>query len=341
MCSMTNCPICEEGLLSETTGNGEGKFYDHPRNPAYDCPRCGRFNLPAIQAANGLTLHIRSLTSHHLRCRQRLDGIPVWLHLEGRRDQGCYGTTVVKIDDVLLDLDERLPSPAEQADRLILWIGDNQPSPGEDIQIPTSEVCAWIRAAITRNEPNGGYAWLREQEEVKRLVKDRQGWLRLTMAGWERYEAIKHRQIASRTAFMAMKFSDLELNQVVESCFKPAAKRAGFELKPMTDGQPAGLIDDQMRVALRTSRFVVADLTHGNRGTYWEAGFAEGLGRAVIYTCRKDRWDEVENGERLVHFDTGHLVTILWESEKLGDAGKRLTATIRATLPAEAQMADP
>jgi nucleoside 2-deoxyribosyltransferase len=45
-------------------------------------------------------------------------------------------------------------------------------------------------------------------------------------------------------------------------------------------------IDDQMRVALRTSRFVVADLTRGNRGAYWEAGFAEGLGRPVIYTCR-------------------------------------------------------
>ena len=71
-----------------------------------------------------------------------------------------------------------------------------------------------------------------------------------------------------------------------------------------------------------------------------EAGFAEGLGRPVIYTCRKDRWDKVENGERLVHFDTGHLVTILWEPDKLEEAGKQLTATIRATLPAEAQMTD-
>jgi hypothetical protein len=109
----------------------------------------------------------------------------------------------------------------------------------------------------------------------------------------------------------------------------------------MTDGQPAGLIDDQMRVALRTSRFVVADLSHGNRGAYWEAGFAEGLGRPVIYTCHKDSWDKVENGERLVHFDTGHLLTIPWELEKLEEAGKQLTATIRATLPAEAQMIDP
>ncbi len=327
---MPNCPICEDANCSQRELQSLAV--------QYQCPRCGRFYLP-FELSNGfpdglMTPHTRSALSHCLRQRQRPDGRFPLVLAEGRRNGA-----LVTIDEA--PLDDRLPSPAEQADRLILWIGDHQPSPGEDIQIPTSEVSAWIGAAITRNEPNGGYAWLREQEEVKRLLKDRQGWLRLTMAGWERYEAIKHRQIASRTAFMAMKFSDLELNQVVESCFKPAAKRAGFELKPMTDGQPAGLIDDQMRVALRTSRFVVADLTHGNRGAYWEAGFAEGLGRPVIYTWRKDRWDEVENGERLVHFDTGHLVTILWESEKLEDAGKRLTATIRATLPAEAQMADP
>lgn len=111
--------------------------------------------------------------------------------------------------------------------------------------------------------------------------------------------------------------------------------RAGFELRLLTDGQPAGLIDDQLRVALRTSRFVIADLTHANNGAYWEAGFAEGLGRPVIYTCRKKEWDE-----RKSHFDTNHLVTIIWDPEKLQDAANHLTATIRATLLSEAKMTD-
>jgi nucleoside 2-deoxyribosyltransferase len=84
---------------------------------------------------------------------------------------------------------------------------------------------------------------------------------------------------------MAMQF-DSEMDRVVKDCFKPAVARTGFELRVLTDGQPAGSIDDQLRVALRTSRFVIADLTHDNNGAYWEAGFAEGLGRPVIYTCR-------------------------------------------------------
>ena len=49
----------------------------------------------------------------------------------------------------------------------------------------------------------------------------------------------------SRTAFMAMKFGDSQLDQMVEACFKPAVKRAGFELKKLTDDQPAGLTPDQ------------------------------------------------------------------------------------------------
>jgi hypothetical protein len=34
------------------------------------------------------------------------------------------------------------------------------------------------------------------------------------------------------------------------------------------------------------------------------------------------------------------LNTIIWDPENLRDAGTRLTATIRATLPAEAKMTD-
>jgi nucleoside 2-deoxyribosyltransferase len=140
---------------------------------------------------------------------------------------------------------------------------------------------------------------------------------------------------------MAMSFHDEELTNAVESHFKPAVKKAGYDLLLLTDKQGAGLIDDQLRVRLRMSRFVIADLTHENKGAYWEAGFAEGLGRPVIYTCRKSEWDKRDDkGRNVVHFDTNHLVTIIWDPSNLQDAAERLTATIRATLPDEAVMSD-
>ena len=98
------------------------------------------------------------------------------------------------------------------------------------------------------------------------------------MAGWIRYDVLKRYKIDSRKAFMAMKFNAADVETAYRKCFQPAAKRAGFELQALPDQQGAGLIDDQMRVAIRTARFVISDLTHHSEGAYWEAGFAEGLG---------------------------------------------------------------
>jgi nucleoside 2-deoxyribosyltransferase len=67
----------------------------------------------------------------------------------------------------------------------------------------------------------------------------------------------------------------------------------GFKLTRLDDDPKAGIIDDRLRVEIRTSRFLIADLTHENRGAYWEAGFAEGDGKPVIYTCRKGHISEV------------------------------------------------
>jgi nucleoside 2-deoxyribosyltransferase len=235
-------------------------------------------------------------------------------------------------------VDDPLPTPTEQADNLILWLRDHQRSPAQQIEICEPEVSAWIGTAITPDNSDGGLAWLLRQPQMKLFVENNASYngpdrLSLTFEGWQRYEALKHAQVESRTAFMAMQF-DSEMDRVVKDCFKPAVARTGFELRVLTDGQPAGLIDDQLRVALRIARFVIADLTHDNNGAYWEAGFAEGLGRPVIYTCRKQKWDANKS-----HFDTSHLNTIIWDAENLGDAATRLTATIRATLPAEAKMA--
>jgi hypothetical protein len=79
--------------------------------------------------------------------------------------------------------------------------------------------------------------------------------LQLTLAGWEHYTKLKRVQNESRTTFMAMKFGDAELNDAVARCFRPAVQRAGFDLRVLTDHQEAGLINDQIRAALRKHTF--------------------------------------------------------------------------------------
>ena len=46
----------------------------------------------------------------------------------------------------------------------------------------------------------------------------------------------------------------------------------------------AGRIDDRMRVEIRASDFLIADLTHDNLARSHRRGYAEGLGKPVIYT---------------------------------------------------------
>jgi hypothetical protein len=103
----------------------------------------------------------------------------------------------------------------------------------------------------------------------------------------------------------------------------------------MTDDQGAGLIDDQLRAAILASRFIIADLSHDNQGAYWEAGFGEGLGLPVIYTCEASKWTKSKT-----HFDTNHLVTIIWDPADLKKAQNQMTATIRATLRGQARQND-
>jgi hypothetical protein len=128
-------------------------------------------------------------------------------------------------------------------------------SQAQELEIPGSEVSAWVGSPITSNFRDEGLSWLLQQPKIQVFVKEHDAIngparLALTFDGWQRYEALKHAQVESRTAFMAMQF-DREMDRVVKDCFKPT----GFEFRVLTDGQPAGLIDDQLRVRLRTARF--------------------------------------------------------------------------------------
>ena len=88
---------------------------------------------------------------------------------------------------------------------------------------------------------------------------------------------------------------------------------------------------------IRRSRFVVADFSCpitevsgkteplARRGVYYEAGFAQGLGLPVIWTCRKDVLDL-----DLVHFDTRQYAHIAWETS--GELRDKLSKRISATL---------
>lgn len=149
----------------------------------------------------------------------------------------------------------------------------------------------------------------------------------LTFDGWERYEAERRGQTAGGYGFIALKFGDAVLDPFLRDVIKPAVGRVGYELVDIRDTAEAGIIDNLLRIRIRDAAFVLVDLTHDNSGAYWEAGYAEGLGKPVLYLCEHSKFDAAKT-----HFDTNHCTTVLWRTDRPGEFQENLIATLRRSL---------
>lgn len=233
---------------------------------------------------------------------------------------------------------EPRPSLAEQADNFVRWLGDNTQAGGDPVRCDLPAIEAIVGSATSREflfvfdhlKNQGMVAGGRHFDKINKATHIE---ATLTFPGVQRYDELKRATSDSRKAFMAMEYGHNDLDGMYKDVFKPAVRETGFDLFILPERPKAGLIDDRLRVEIRTSRFLVADLTHENAGAYWEAGYAEGLGKPVIYTCKKQKFEECKT-----HFDTNHHLTIRWDCAKPQDAATELKATIRATLPEEAKM---
>ena len=150
----------------------------------------------------------------------------------------------------------------------------------------------------------------------------------LSLEGWEKYEEEKRGDFDGNYGFIAMKFGDERLDAFVRDVAKPAIRnKFNIELVDLRDVAQAGVIDDIMRVKIRDAKFVIADLTHSNNGAYWEAGYAEGLGKPVVYICEKTVFKE-----KKTHFDVNHCTTVPWSTDDPNGFCEQLTAVLRTSL---------
>ncbi|HBG77719.1 MAG TPA: hypothetical protein DDW84_02555 [Phycisphaerales bacterium] len=318
-----NCPVCKTVLnKKKSTQNSAFSTY------AYDCPRCGKFVFTFNESVLAMKLNYGNddfkgfVLSHNIRKMQKNDS-----------------EVLLNNDMVEQILKGTLPKPAEQKNIFIRWVGDNIKAGGDYVRINEDSIIAIIGARKT-TEFNFIFQHLKEKGFVKNetVVGGGRNTLMdvtLTFEGLEYYEKLERGNTDSRKAFMAMEYGDKELDEIVDNHFKPAVADTGFELYRLDKNPKAGLIDDRLRVEIRNSRFLIADLTHENNGAYWEAGYAEGIGKPVIYTCKKEEFNKDKP-----HFDTNHHLTVIWDKNKIQDTVDMLKATIRATLPGEAKLSE-
>lgn len=138
----------------------------------------------------------------------------------------------------------------------------------------------------------------------------------------------------SKEVFVAMWF-DPSVNHNFESAIKPAIEACGYKAIRVDKTEINDKIDDQIIASIKRAKFLVADFTaqsfdlEGRRvheargGVYYEAGFAHGLGKSVIFMVDKSQINDI-------HFDTRQYNHIVYSS--IEEARDKLIARINATI---------
>lgn len=319
---MVACPICS---FPQAQSNPSGGHW------VVDCERCGVFAIG--ERASAMALEWAAGRRPDRPRRGRFAASHAIRRMQGPGNPSPW------IDPDLLQAlwAEPLPNPQRQIELFLLALGDAQLPIDQYVRWRAERFCAEIGTEDDPAEGKTGSLVL----VIKRLTDHHlievdphppsptMG-ARLTFDGWAAYERLRREVAESKTAFMAMSYDNTTLAKIVVDVFVPAVRETGFDLCRLDDRPKPGIIDNRMRVEIRAAKFLVCDLTDENRGAYWEAGFAEGAGRPVFYTCERSKFKA-----KKTHFDTEHLQTVLWDATDPASAAEELKAAIRNEFPAD------
>ena len=325
------CPVCH---------NANGGPCTISQECLVNCSVCGRYKIELGQYEKvragyvndwpwNLTQVQRAVLSHRIRTRSTE---------EPEKAGDLFAISSEMLDSFRSNA--VIPTPTVQAANIVRFVGDCVSRSGELIGKFPVELPAIIGAlnresavrlivelddrGILAAGGNTKYRGGRYGADPLREPAN----VNLTLDGWQQYESQKRGSFEGNHGFIAMQFGDDTLDSFVKEVVKPAVESAtGYGLVDMRDVSTAGIIDNIMRMRIKEARFVIADLTHDNNGAYWEAGYAEGLGKPVIYICEQEKFDKKKS-----HFDTNHCTTVPWSNDDVETFKQQLTATLRRSL---------
>ena len=292
-CAMTDeilknkiCPIC-----NSPEGSAAEKIPNNFDGEEWNCAVCGHFrvarSLLRTQSFIDMNKMVRASLSNRLISFTQVEEVAA--------------LNTMYFEEFLKEA--KLPSMAQQASNFIRLVGDCFSKTGEALRFDRTHY-----SRIGSLDSFQAVTLMKELVSSGIFSGDTQG-INLTLHGSQLYEEGVKGKFASNYGFIARQFNNRELDELFNDFVKPIVKTIGFELVDLRDVPEAGLIDNLLRMKIRDAAFVIADLTHGNKGAYWEAGFAEGLGKPVIYFCEKSVFESADSDTR-PHFDTNHMQTI-------------------------------
>ena len=222
-----------------------------------------------------------------------------------------YARTIIsRIDTVLLNLSMRYPI-----------VGRTFTMPAK------SSLTHRILLCDTESAANEGIEILRYLSELDYIKSDTSFLVfHISLQGWKRIEQLKRQLNEIKQGFIAMSYKP-ECNPILET-FRAAIHESGYIAQVIGEKEHNHQIVPEMFFEIERSKFMVVDVTHQNYGAYYEAGYAQALGKEVIVCCSKEVFD---NPETRPHFDIAQKAMIVWtDHADLKDKLKRrIEATVR------------
>ena len=312
---MQQCPICKENIAKVDLISLE-------KNTCI-CPRCGKYT---INSAQQLALTNDSTYDEYKHL------LSAWMSRKTQSGTYKFAASSNNIDQIIQEV-KTFPLPKsvpEKKHAFILELANLvEKSNGNYNQYYTIPMHNFIPLLACKdfNQVKSIAVLLGDDNLIKVAPNSPHLTLQcsLTSKGWEQIEKRRQSQSSSNTAFVAMWFDDVTENFREQT--RQAVIQAGYKPVFADEEQHNGYIMDKVIVSIKNAKFVIADLTcysensddkdkpkNGVRGgVYFEAGFAKGLGKEVILTCKDARECRAR-----IHFDTQQINTIFWTENKDG-----------------------
>lgn len=301
----------------------------------YNCPICGSFVITRKDHDYLLGDGTRNETdaqrlSALLRERSIHEMTTAWIRLRGDEEYAelVQRDFVEPVDCVHMQTRELLArwphKVLDKLDRTLRNLAGLSLEGGQRVSVsgrPDYGVCF----ASSTTEMNFHLGALAKQ---KLIYHDAIGFSTVVLAeGWARVDELTRGTGSSMNpVFVAMWYGGEnhtdEMDELYNESIAPAAEDAGYRAGRVDGEEFNDFIMDKVLGDIRLAPFVVADFTGSRGGVYLEAGFARGLGKPVIHTCKKEDFGKA-------HFDIQQINTIKWK--KPGDLREKLYHRIIAT----------
>lgn len=333
MAEETRCPICQSPAHMDYDANTDMS--------SGDCDVCGKYYMDGSLWSNNhlapFLFHNHSLPHDTPKRRYTTlaQGFCAQANEEFERTKNP--TRLVHVDASTLQ-DWYPETFAQRVDLILMRLNELADHIGQSVSLSIQALQSLL--FIDRNEPAIDGSWQATPRRYDAILKEvdymlvvlqEQKLIRVTYnsnikkeicllpAGYARVDSLLKNDATNKNVFVAMQFGN-ETKELREK-IREGINAAGYSDVFIDEVPHNNLITPEILKRIRESKFVVSELTHGNQGAYFEAGYATGLGKQVIQLCKE--------GVK-IHFDLAQKNTIFWNDE--AEIPERLEKRIQATI---------